>query len=73
MVFDPQGKHLKDVVFSAFNQACTTWGGKDWNILFVASGMDRKKKAGPDDEGGHMFKYHVPAGTKGMPKNEFAG
>ncbi|RDW75295.1 hypothetical protein BP6252_06437 [Coleophoma cylindrospora] len=72
MVFDPQGKHLKDVVFSAHNPACTTWGGKDFDIIFVASGKDRSITAKADDEGGHMFRYREK-GVKGSAKFEFAG
>jgi sugar lactone lactonase YvrE len=72
MVFSPAGRHLKDITFPARNPACTTWGGKDGNILFIASGKDRSPKAKADDEGGHMFLYRAE-GTKGVPKYEFAG
>ncbi|KAL2835860.1 hypothetical protein BJY01DRAFT_252299 [Aspergillus pseudoustus] len=70
MVFSPQGKHLKDIVFSARNMACTTWGGRNLDILYIATGKDRKPTARAEDEGGHMFKY--PAiGTTGTVKYEF--
>ena len=72
MVFDPQGNHLKEIVFSANNLACTAWGGKNFDILFVATGKDRSPHAKADDEGGHMFRYKVP-GLKGSPKFEFLG
>lgn len=72
MVFSPEGKHLKDIVFSAKNPACTTWGGRDHNILYVATGRDRSPDAKPDDEGGHMFMYK-PKDARGQPKYEFAG
>ncbi|KAL3441514.1 hypothetical protein BJX65DRAFT_322265 [Aspergillus insuetus] len=72
MVFSPQGRHLKDIVFSARNMACTTWGGKNSDILYIATGKDRKLTAKAEDEGGHMFKYHA-VGTRGVAKYEFAG
>ncbi|KAH7316990.1 regucalcin [Stachybotrys elegans] len=72
MVFSPAGRHLKDIVFPARNPACTTWGGKNNDILFIASGKDRSPKAKVDDEGGHMFRYHAE-GTKGVSKYEFLG
>lgn len=73
MVFSPEGTHLKDIVFSARNPACTTWGGKDSNVMFVATGKDRKPTAKACDEGGHMFRYYAPLGTKGTVKHEFLG
>ncbi len=72
MVFSPAGEHLKDIVFSAKNMACTTWGGKNFDIIFAATGKDKSVHAKADDEGGHMFRYR-PAGYRGMPKYEFAG
>lgn len=72
MVFSPEGRHLKDIVFPARNMACTTWGGKDSDILFIATGKDRKPTAKADDQGGHMFRYYAK-GTKGTTKFEFAG
>jgi sugar lactone lactonase YvrE len=72
MVFSREGRHLKDIVFSARNMACTTWGGKNLDILFVATGKDRKPTGKADDEGGHMFRYRA-SGTKGTNKYEFQG
>jgi sugar lactone lactonase YvrE len=73
MVFDPTGKHLKDIVFEGVNNvACTTWGGKDFDTLYVVSGKDKMATPGTDNEGGHMFCFK-PKGVKGMPKYEFAG
>ncbi|KAI1610455.1 regucalcin [Exophiala viscosa] len=72
MVFSPAGEHLKDIVFSANNMACTTWGGREFDILYIASGKDKSPDASQHDEGGHMFRYK-PVGVKGMPKHEFDG
>ncbi|KFZ23032.1 hypothetical protein V502_02495 [Pseudogymnoascus sp. VKM F-4520 (FW-2644)] len=72
MVFDPNGKHLKDIVVSSYNPACTTWGGKNFDIIFMASGKDKRPNASPDDDGGHMFRYK-PETARGMAKFEFAG
>lgn len=73
MVYSPSGEHLKDVVFSANNMACTTWGGRNHDIIFVATGKDRRPDAEADDEGGHMFKYKPSAEYRGAPKFEFDG
>ncbi|KAJ5679943.1 anterior fat body protein [Penicillium macrosclerotiorum] len=72
MVFTPDGRHLKDIVFSARNPACTTWGGKDFNIIYVATGKDRRANPAPGDEGGHLFRYK-PTDARGQPKHEFDG
>ena len=72
MVFDPAGKHLKDVTFPAYNPACTAWGGKNFDIIFMATGKNKRKDAPESDEGGHMFRYK-PNGPKGYPKFEFDG
>ncbi|KAL5340152.1 hypothetical protein BJX70DRAFT_407477 [Aspergillus crustosus] len=72
MVFSPQGRHLKDIVFPARNMACTTWGGRNLDILFIATGKDKKPTAKAEDEGGHMFRYHA-VGTTGTTKFEFGG
>ncbi|KAH8653797.1 regucalcin [Xylariales sp. PMI_506] len=73
MVFSPEGRHLKEIYFTARNMACTTWGGKDNDILFIASAKNKKPTAKADDEGGHMFRWKAPTGTKGMSKYEFLG
>lgn len=72
MVFNPEGRHLKDIVFTARNPACTTWGGKNFDIIFLASGKWRGKREIPGDEGGHMFKFK-PGDARGQPKYEFSG
>jgi sugar lactone lactonase YvrE len=75
MVFSPGGTHLKDIVFSARNLTCTTWGGKNRDILFITSGMDKEGRIQSKEKGdaGHMFRYHVTTGTKGVAKHEFQG
>lgn len=72
MVFDPSGKHLKDIVLPAHRPTCTTWGGKNFDILFAASAVDTTPEASPTDEGGHLYRYK-PETSKGAPKFEFAG
>lgn len=72
MVFNPEGRHMKDIVFSGLNPTCTTWGGKNHDIIYVTSGKDRRPNPNPDDEGGHMFRYK-PTDARGQPKPEFAG
>ncbi|KAK2741786.1 hypothetical protein FQN57_005530 [Myotisia sp. PD_48] len=72
MVFSPEGKHLKDIILSARNPACTTWGGRNFDMIYTASGKDRSANPRAVDDGGHMFLYK-PVGSKGMPKFEFAG
>ncbi|WVR07851.1 hypothetical protein IAU60_004894 [Kwoniella sp. DSM 27419] len=71
MCFSPTGEHLKDIKFTAKNMACTSWGGSDYDTLYIASASDRSPKRQPGDEGGHLFKYHV--GVKGLPKYKFSG
>jgi len=72
MVFDPSGMHLKDIILPAYSPTCTTWGGKNFDIIFAASGKDKRGEIGVKDEGGHMYKYK-PVNSKGTPKFEFAG
>ncbi|THC95583.1 hypothetical protein EYZ11_004955 [Aspergillus tanneri] len=72
MVFSPTGEHLQNVEFSAKNVACTTWGGRAHDMIYVASGMDRGEHPDPGDDGGHMFLYK-PLTAKGQPKYEFGG
>lgn len=71
MVFSPDGSHLKDIVFPAKCLTCTTWGGKDHNIIYLTSGMDQSADRKADDEGGCMFMFKTDA--KGKVKHEFAG
>jgi sugar lactone lactonase YvrE len=72
MVFSSEGRHLKDIIFSAQNLACTTWGGKNHDIIYVASAKDQSAKARSDDEGGCMFRFK-PRDARGQAKYEFAG
>jgi sugar lactone lactonase YvrE len=67
VVFDPSGKQLKEIIFSGKNMTCPTWGGKNFNILFITSASGSLK----GDEGGQMFRYKTR--VKGLPKFEFAG
>ncbi|TVY47878.1 putative sugar lactone lactonase [Lachnellula occidentalis] len=71
VVFDPSGKHIRDVVLSAKAVTCPTWGGENLDVLFVTTAQD--KGAGEEDEGGHVYRYVPPAGTRGQPKHEFGG
>ena len=71
MVFSSTGQHLKDIVFTAKNMACTSWGGPNYDTLYIASASDRTPRRKVDDQGGHLFRYHV--GVKGLPKYEFKG
>jgi sugar lactone lactonase YvrE len=73
VIFDPTGKHLKDIKFSGKNLTCPTWGGKNLDILFVTSAKDPFLGIKDGDEGGNMFKYMIREGPKGKPKFEFAG
>jgi sugar lactone lactonase YvrE len=73
VIFDPTGKHLKDIEFSGKNLTCPTWGGKNLDILFVTSAKDPIICIKDGDEGGNMFKYMVRNGPKGKPKFDFAG
>lgn len=72
VVFSPEGQHLKEITFTARNPACTTWGGKNFDILFVATGKLRGQGEIPGDEGGHMFRFK-PLDARGQAKHEFAG
>lgn len=71
--YSPKGELLQTIKFPARNQACTTWGGPNNDWLYIATASDRSGKAGPDDQGGHLFRYKVEGGVQGMPKYEFDG
>lgn len=71
MVLDPQGNTIKTIKAPARNMACTTWGGKNHNIIYAVSAYDKTPNRDPSDQGGHLFKYHVDA--QGQPKYDFAG
>ncbi|KAK3940476.1 gluconolactonase [Diplogelasinospora grovesii] len=73
MVYSPEGKHLREVTLSARNPTCPTWGGPNWDILYITTASDRGKVAGPDDEGGHVCRYHEEGVRGGRAKYEFAG
>ena len=72
MQFNPSGKHLTDVVLPAYGVACTTWGGPDFDTLFIATGKDRSEHPRENDKGGHIYAFKPP-GVKGYPKYEFGG
>ena len=72
MVFSPKGDHLKNIVFGARNITCTTWGGRNYDILFLTTASDQSKNARPEDEGGNIFQCRIE-GVKGKPKYECAG
>ncbi|WVF73220.1 hypothetical protein IAT40_008039 [Kwoniella sp. CBS 6097] len=71
MCYSATGKHLKDIKFTARNMACTSWGGPNYDTLYIASATDKSPRKRADDDGGHLFKYHV--GIKGLPKYKFKG
>lgn len=73
MVFSPQGEHLRDILLPARNPSCTTWGGKDFDILYMATGMDWAKESDDKDGGGHMYMFKPGGGVKGFAKHVFAG
>ena len=70
-VYSPEGKLLRKINFPAKCVTCPTWGGRDNDILFIASAPPLVEKAAPGDEGGHVFRYK--GGVAGMMKYEFAG
>ena len=70
MVFDPTGKHLKDIVIPAAKPTCPTWGGQNFDILFVTTARNNSPEVSSDDEGGHMFSFK-PVGIRGKAKREF--
>jgi sugar lactone lactonase YvrE len=72
MVYSPEGNHLKEIKFPAAYVTCTTWGGKNHDIIYLSTGMDRRENPDPEDEGGHMYMYK-PTGARGQAKHEFAG
>ncbi|KXT12612.1 hypothetical protein AC579_382 [Pseudocercospora musae] len=72
MAFDATGKHLVDVIFPSYNMACTTWGGPNFDTLYIASGKDRSADPKGNDKGGHIYAFKPP-NAKGSPKHEFAG
>lgn len=73
MVFSPDGKHLKDIILTARNVTCTTWGGRNWDLIFAATAKDPNPQSHETDDGGHMFLYKPQDGSRGQAKVEFAG
>lgn len=71
MAFSPAGQHLRSIQFPAKNMSCTTFGGPANDVLFVTSAIDRSDKRSEDDQGGHVYRYHL--GIRGTVKNVFAG
>ncbi|OAX76989.1 hypothetical protein ACJ72_08717 [Emergomyces africanus] len=72
-VLGPDGKHLKDIMFTARNVTCTTWGGRNWDLVFATTAKDTNPESRGVDDGGHMFLYKPQDGSKGQAKIEFAG
>ena len=72
MVFNPEGKLLRQIKLPAIYPTCPTWGGKNNDILFITTARDRTDTPDPNDEGGHMYLVH-PANVHGTTKYEFAG
>ena len=70
-VYSTDGKKLRRINFPAKCVTCPTWGGRDNDILFIASAQPLVEKAAPGDEGGHVFRYK--SDVKGMRKSDFAG
>lgn len=66
-VVDQDGNDVKEVPLACRNVACTTWGGPNSDIIYVATAYN----SNDPDQGGHLFKF--PAGIKGVGKYEFAG
>ena len=72
MVFDPTGQQLKEIVLPATNPTCPTWGGKNFDILFVTTASENSPEATSNYQGGHMFRFK-PVGARGNSKREFPG
>ncbi|PLB42383.1 SMP-30/gluconolactonase/LRE family protein [Aspergillus candidus] len=70
MVFRPDGTHLRDVEFPARDVTCTTWGGKDHNILYVTSGTNHSGTHPSGEEGGPVYMFR-PGDARGQAKYEF--
>ncbi|CDK26528.1 unnamed protein product [Kuraishia capsulata CBS 1993] len=70
-VYNPHGELIKQVKLDAKCLACTTWGGKDSDVIYVVSAYNKFDDRTPEDAGGHLFKFKT--GVKGVSKYEFAG
>lgn len=72
MVFSPEGKKLKEVILPAKYPTCPTWGGKNYDILYISTARDRTQNPDPNDDGGHMYMFR-PSGVQGQAKYEYGG
>lgn len=72
MLFNPQGKCLKQVKLPAMYPTCPTWGGKDHDILYLTTARDRTENPDPTDDGGHIYMFR-PNDARGQAKFEFGG
>lgn len=72
MVYSPEGKCLKKINAPAVYPTCTTWGGKNHDIIYLTTASDSRENADAADEGGNIFIIH-PTRAKGQAKVEFAG
>jgi len=72
-VYSPEGKLIKKITFPSKCVTCPAWGGKNNDILIVASAQPESVgvKSELGDQGGHLFRYD--AGVKGMINNKFGG
>jgi hypothetical protein len=68
--FNQTGEHLKDIVFSGKCLTCPTWGGDNFDMMFVTSAQDTDGYE--KDEGGHIFCYKDDK-ARGVAKNIFPG
>ena len=69
-VYNPEGKEVKTIWYNSKCMACTTWGGKSNDILFVVSAYNKLENI-EGDLGGHLFKTKTSA--RGTFKYEFGG
>lgn len=67
-------RSLTDIlqIFPTYNMTCTTWGGPNFDTLYITSAKDRSSDPKPGDKGGHVYAFKLP-NIKGQPKHEFAG
>ncbi|KAJ6107602.1 hypothetical protein N7523_008925 [Penicillium sp. IBT 18751x] len=72
MHFSPEGKLLEQVKLPAMCLTCPTWGGKNYDILYITTARDLSKNPDPNDDGGQIYKF-LPDGARGQPNHEFAG
>ncbi|CDK26281.1 unnamed protein product [Kuraishia capsulata CBS 1993] len=75
--FNPAGELVEEFVFPAARISCVTFGGKDFDELFVTSAdlhLDEPELVGSvaGDLGGSIFRVKLP-GVKGQKKNIWKG